>query len=312
MKILITGATGLIGKSLVKHFSDQHELTLVGRTCEKIKSIFFDRYPILTWENLKSLGEAHIKNQDVIINLAGENIGSKRWSFEQKQKILNSRVDATQLIAKICEKLGEHSPRILNASAIGVYGFSQDKIFTEECELQNQTNCFLSIVGSAWENALLSAEKNHVRVVKMRFGVVLSKHGGVLKQMLPAFQWGFGAVLGDGNQLFSWVMLEDLVNAIDFLIHHPDITGPVNIVSPGVISQADFAKSLAHVLHRPCFFRIPARFVRFLFGQMGDELLLHGQCVKSEKLLQSGFQFQHTQIDSALQFLLSRNETTAP
>ena len=140
----------------------------------------------------------------------------------------------------------------------------------------------------------------------MRFGVVLSNQGGALKKMLPAFQLGLGAILGDGQQFFSWIALPDLIRAIDFLISHPEITGAVNMVSPGVISQADFAKTLASTLHRPCFMHFPARFVHFLFGQMGDELLLHGQSIKSEKLTQAGFTFQFDTINSALRALLTR------
>lgn len=125
--------------------------------------------------------------------------------------------------------------------------------------------------------------------------------------MLPAFRFGLGAVLGNGKQPFSWVMLDDLVRAIDFIISKPNITGTVNIVSPDVITQADFAKSLSRALHKPCFLHMPQIIVRLLFGEMGDELLLKGQRVKSEKLLQAGFHFQYTKIDTALQFLFKKN-----
>lgn len=141
----------------------------------------------------------------------------------------------------------------------------------------------------------------------MRFGVVLSSQGGALQKMLPAFRFGLGAVLGNGKQPFSWVMLDDLVRAIDFIISKPNITGTVNIVSPDVITQADFAKSLSRALHKPCFLHMPQIIVRLLFGEMGDELLLKGQRVKSEKLLQAGFHFQYTKIDTALQFLFKKN-----
>lgn len=298
MNILITGATGLIGTALVNHFSKQHELTLVGRSRKKMQSKFSDQYTIVTWDELKNQGEATIQNQDIIINLAGENIGAKRWSKTQKQKIIESRVHATRCIAEICARL-DKPPRILNASAVGVYGFSDSTVFSEQSILKTP-ECFLSTVGIAWEQALLPAEMTHVPVVKMRFGVVLSKEGGALKKMLPAFQLGLGAVLGNGQQFFSWIALTDLIRAIDFLILHPEITGPVNMVSPGVISQKDFASALAYALHRPRFMRFPAWFIHFLFGQMGDELLLHGQSVKSEKLLQAGFSFQYENIARAL------------
>ncbi len=148
MKIMITGATGLIGKALVAHFSN-HELTLVGRTREKIRSHFSDRHSIVTWDELKTFGETHVQHQDVIINLAGENIGAKRWSTAQKQKIVDSRVDATRTIAALCASIN-HPPRILNASAVGVYGFSNDEIFTEKSALKNPA-CFLETVAESWE-----------------------------------------------------------------------------------------------------------------------------------------------------------------
>lgn len=299
MKIMITGATGLIGTALVNHFSKQYKLTLVGRSHEKMHSQFSDQHTIVTWDELKNQGETTIQNQDIIINLAGENIGDKRWSKEQKQKIIESRVQATRCIAEMCARL-EKPPKILNASAVGVYGFSDTTVFSEESTLK-PPECFLSTVGMAWEQALLPAEKVNVPIVKMRFGVVLSNQGGALKKMLPAFQLGLGAVLGNGQQFFSWIALTDLIRAIHFVIDHPEITGAVNMVSPGVISQKDFAKELAHALHRPCFMRFPTWFVHLLFGQMGDELLLHGQSVKSEKLLQAGFSFQYENISQVLQ-----------
>ncbi|MCX7124264.1 MAG: TIGR01777 family oxidoreductase [Gammaproteobacteria bacterium] len=301
MRIIIGGATGMIGKALVNHLSKTHELILLGRSREKITSFFSNQYPILTWDDLKSLNEDFLKNTDVIINLTGENIGDKRWSLLQKEKIIASRVNATKILSELCAKLGEKSPRLLNAGGIGIYGFSDNAgSFTEESPALNDPNCFLSTVGNAWENELFPAENNHVNVVKMRFGVVLAKDGGALKKMLPAFKWGLGAVLGNGQQSFSWVSINDLVRAVDFIILHSDIVGPVNIVSPGVVSQKEFAKSLAKSLHRPCFLVMPERIVHFLFGEMGDELLLKGQCVKSEKLLKAGFEFQHPTIDGAL------------
>src|SRR3989338_8539030 len=271
MNILITGATGLVGSALVNHFSNEHQLTLVGRSREKMQSKFSSQYTLFTWSELKHQREKCIQHQDIIINLSGENIGDKRWSETQKQKIIESRVDATRLIAEICARL-DKPPRILNASAVGIYGFSDTTVFTENSALTTP-ECFLKKVGMAWEQALSAAEKVNVPIVRMRFGVVLSKKGGALKKMF---------------------------RAIHFLVNHPEIAGAVNIVSPGVISQRHFAKELARTLHRPFFMRFPAWFVRLLFGQMGDELLLHGQSVKSERLLQAGFSFQYENISQVL------------
>ena len=304
MKILIAGATGMVGKALVLHLSRQHQLTLLGRNREKLISHFSDQYPILTWDDLRLFNEVYLKSFDVIINLAGENIGEKRWSFSQKQKIINSRVQTTKLLAELCSKLGEKSPRLLNAGGIGIYGFSDgNHFFTEESLPLHDANCFLSTISLAWEGALLPAIDKKVSVVQMRFGVVLSKEGGALKKMLPAFKWGIGAILGNGKQSFSWVLIDDLVRAIEFIMLNKDITGAINIVAPGVVTQSELAKALAHILHRPCFLRMPPFLVRLLFGQMGDELLLKGEFVKSEYLKKFGFLFQYPTIKSALKQL---------
>lgn len=306
MKILIVGASGMIGKALVSHLSKKYQLVLLGRTREKLISIFSNQYPILTWDDLTLNQEESLANIDVIINLAGENIGEKRWSSIQKEKILSSRVDTTKKLAVLCSKLGENAPRLINAGGIGVYGFSDiNHFFTEDSTPAHNLNCFLSEVSDAWENALLPAIDSKVNVVKMRFGVVLAKEEGALKKMLPAFKYGFGSILGNGKQPFSWILINDLVRAIDFIISNADITGAINIVAPGVTTQQDFAKSFAQALHRPCFLIMPASVVRFLFGQMGDELLLNGQNAKSEKLLQLGFKFQYPTIESAFDALFS-------
>lgn len=304
MNILITGASGLIGTALIEHLSAKHKLTLIGRSTQKLTSLFSDQYNVLSWHDLKSLGQPIIQQQDIIINLAGENIGEKRWSVSQKEKILNSRVEATEIIANLCAPLGEKSPRILNASAIGIYGFSEknniDHPYTEKTILRTTPTCFLETVGLAWENALLPAESKGVPVTRMRFSVVLSKKGGALKKMLPAFYVGLGAILGNGEQLFSWVSLKDLVRAITFIIEHTELTGSVNIVSPNVVTQKVFAKALASALNRPLFLTLPKKIIHILLGQMGDELLLNGQAVKSEKLLSAGFHFQDVSIENAL------------
>lgn len=312
MKILITGATGMVGAALVESLAKKHTLTLVGRSAEKLKSKFSDHHSIVTWDDLKLFGKKIIENQDVIINLTGENIGQKRWSLEQKKIILKSRLDATRLIANLCSPLGKNSPRILNASAIGAYGLSPKKgnhhPVNENTLLRDKSESFLEEVVFAWENALLPAEKYGVSIVRMRFGVVLSKKGGALKKMLPSFSLGLGAILGDGKQFFSWISLNDLIRAIEFVIDHPEISGPVNMVSPAVVSQKGFAQILSKTLKRRLFLRLPKKLVHFLFGQMGDELLLDGRFVKSDKLLNAGFQFNDADMTTTLQSILKDNK----
>lgn len=302
MKIIIAGATGFIGSALVKALSNAHDLTLVGRSSEKIKSTFPTIHHAITWDELKSNGQDILSKHDIVINLCGENIGNQRWSATQKKKILSSRIETTQLIADICTSIQNHPPRIINASAIGIYGFRHDNTpLSENTPISTKADCFLEEVGIAWESALSSAEQKNIPVVKMRFGVVIAQNGGALKKMLPAFSLGLGAIIGNGEQYFSWVSLRDVVRAIEFIINHPEISGPINIVSPGVLKQKDFALNLAHSLNRPLFLRLPSRLIKMIFGQMGDELLLHGQFVVSEKLPAFGFEFHDKDIKSALE-----------
>ncbi len=308
MDIIIFGASGLIGKALVNHLRSKHAITVVGRNKEKLESIFTDKVKCLTWGDVNSELLAEF---DVAINLVGENIGEKRWSSAQMQEIIDSRVDSTFRIASACAELGEKSPRIINASAIGIYGLQQSireqsaVIYDDESELPAPPTDFLSKVGSHWEAALTPAIDIGVSVVKTRFSVVLSGDGGALRKMYPVFKFGLGSVIGSGKQPFSWVAIDDVVAAIAFLIEEkPDASGSFNIVAEEVVSQKTFAKKLAKVLRRPCFLWLPSIVVRVMFGQMGRELLLNGQAVKGQKLRDLGFKYKFDKLDSALRHVL--------
>lgn len=294
MKILIAGASGLIGQALVAAWQDQHDIVVLGRDVVKLKKVF-PQQTAITWTQLQS-----VEGFDVVINLAGANIGQGRWTAKRKQVILNSRVTATQQLAALCAKASS-PPRLLSASAIGVYGLSAElQVFDEQSALPTPPQDFLAEVGAAWEAALSEAEQAGVPVTKMRFGVVLARHGGALAKMLPVFKLGLGGPIGSGQQPFSWVALADIVRAITFVIEHPELTGPVNIVAPEVATQKQFAQALGKALHRPAFFPLPAWLVKLQFGQMGEELLLNGVSVKSQKLIEAGFVFQHAALSECL------------
>ena len=294
MKILIAGASGLIGQALVVAWQDQHDIVVLGRDAVKLKKVF-PQQTAITWTQLQS-----VEGFDVVINLAGANIGQGRWTAKRKQVILNSRVTATQQLAALCARASS-PPRLLSASAIGVYGLSAElQVFDEQSALPTPPQDFLAEVGAAWEAALSEAEQAGVPVTKMRFGVVLARHGGALAKMLPAFKLGLGGPIGSGQQPFSWVALADVVRAITFVIEYPELTGPVNIVAPEVVTQKHFAQALGKALHRPAFFPLPAWLVKLQFGQMGEELLLNGVSVKSQKLIEAGFVFQHAALSECL------------
>jgi len=229
------------------------------------------------------------------------NISAKRWSEPYKQEIISSRVDATKIIADFCAELGKDSPVLFNANGVGIYGI-QEKQSNGLPEAINETKAidetaldsFLQQVGWEWEQATTDATAKGVRVVLMRFGMVLGKSGGALAKMLLPFKLGLGGTIGTGTQPLSWIDLNDLCAAIDFLIPKKEVEGPVDFVSPNCVTQKQFAKALAKSLHRPCLLPIPGFAIKLLVGdEMATELLLEGQHVKPARLLELGFQFEY-------------------
>lgn len=306
MNILITGASGMIGQALYQHLHQQHTLTVLGRDKTKLMRLFPDAIAF-DWQDLANDCENVLANVDQVIHLAGENIGAKRWSHAQKKCILDSRVHSTSLLTRSLAQLAPNAPRLLAASAIGIYDFASNQVetqwqhvFTENSPLPSNPQSFLSEVALAWEDALMPAKQANIDVVTMRFAVVLSQKGGALAKMLPSFRLGAGAVLGSGRQPVSWIGLTDLVRAITLLINTPDFNQAINLVAPNVVTQRELADTLAKFLHRPRWLNMPASFVRFLFGEMADELLLNGQHVASEGLKTIGFQFQTPDLMSCL------------
>jgi uncharacterized protein (TIGR01777 family) len=297
---VIAGATGMVGKALVEALKKEYPLMLLGRSINKLNQVFPDEKS-MDWETFSSL-ENPLKDIDLVINLSGENIGEKRWSPAQKDLILSSRVNATLALSIACAKAQNQHLRLFNASAIGVYGHQSmvSETYDETSRLQDPPKDFLSEVGIEWEKALIPAESAGISVVKMRFGVILSHKGGALAKMLPAFKWGLGGRIGRGIQPFSWISLTDLVRAIRWLIKHPEVTGPVNLVAPEIVTQENFAKTLGKILHRPTFFVLPDWLIKLQFGEMGEELLLKGTAVKSILLNQKGFQFLYPTLREAL------------
>lgn len=314
MKVLIFGATGLVGHALVASLANKFSLTLAGRSLKKLQQQFGSTYELISNETLFNNTQTELKKFDCVINLAGENIGAKRWTQDQLDKILNSRVTITSCIAKAAAELGPTAaPRIINASAIGIYGLQptiakqNTTIYDESSPIPSTPTDELTRIGIAWENALQPAIDNNIPVCRLRFAVILAKQGGALAKLLPSFKFGLGARLGSGQQPFSWVALEDIIRAINFLLDHPEHTGVFNVAAPDTVSQADFAKTLAASLHRPCFMRMPAFVVKALFGQMGEELLLNGQHVNSTALTQAGFEFNYPTLAAALEDILRKD-----
>lgn len=309
MKIIVAGGTGFIGQALIKkHLAANHSCVVIGRSEAKINKIFDAKVTAITWEQVPTQGLNEIKTADLIINLAGASIGEKRWTPARKDEILESRITPTRTLAELCAKLGKNSPPLFNASAVGVYGLQPSAPQglppaideRQPTPFENPPD-FLAEIGTAWELATKSAKEAGVRVVNMRFGVVLGKHGGVLKKLKLPFYFFIGGPIGNGKQPFSWIALIDLLRAIDFVFEHEEISGPVNFVSPNCVTQKQLAKALGKALHRPSFVTTPAFVLELVYGEMAKELLLSGQHVVPGVLQKHDFKFEYPTIDTALQ-----------
>ncbi|MCP0913687.1 MULTISPECIES: TIGR01777 family oxidoreductase [Legionella] len=298
MDILIAGASGLIGTALVNHLSKNHNITVLGRSLDKLEHIFSNDINKLIWKNLNN----HDATQyDLVVNLSGSNIGAKRWNPTVKKELVESRtLTNQQLIAWL---INHHAkPRFYCANAIGIYGAQKYGLesFDEETLLPSSSDNFLQHIGLLWEQSLGTAVEAGIPVTTLRFGVVLKQGAGMLKKLELPFRLGLGSVVGNGEQMLSWIHYTDLVNAIDFLIEHPDVTGAVNMTAPYPIAQKEFAKALARVLKRPLLIRMPDWLIQALFGEMGEYLLLRGQKVIPKRLTELKFKFTYPTVDMAL------------
>ncbi len=282
MRILVTGASGLVGTALTNVLRDTgHKvLGLVRRTGT------FSGTEV-TWNPEKNTIEIEaLEDLDGVVHLAGENIATGRWTPEKKRRILESRVMGTQLLCDALAHLN-HPPKVLvSASAIGYYG---DRGAEELTENSGPGTGFLAEVCQAWESAARVAETAGIRVVRLRTGVVLSSNGGALARMLPPFQWGLGGVIGDGKAYMSWIVLEDLLQIIQSALTQDALCGPVNAVAPNPVTNREFTKALGGVLHRPTLIPLPAFAVRMMFGEMGREMLLASARVMPQRLTEAGF-----------------------
>lgn len=293
MKYLITGGTGLIGSQLIeKLIANQANILLLTRNKEFVHA----RQSVKTIHSLKDIKDN--ETIDVIVNLAGEPI-SQRWTNKRKQTFINSRVDMTHAINTLIERLDTKPSLLLSGSAIGFYG-SQTEVLTEQSPAHDE---YTHQLCKLWE-AEANKAAAHCRVCILRTGVVLSTQGGALSQMLPAFKMGLGEKMGSGEQELSWIHIDDLVSGILFLKENAQLSGAFNLTAPTPVSNQVFSQTLARVLKRPCIFPMPAWVVKLLFGEMGETLLLKGQHVLPQALLNAGFEFEYNSLEKALKNLL--------
>ena len=265
MNLLLTGSSGLIGNALTRYMGSWgHDIYPLHRNPSSEKKHYW--FPE---ENRIHLDD-EIK-LDAVIHLAGENIADSRWTQKKKDRILNSRVHGTRLLAETISAL-KHKPELLiSGSAIGYYGDTGDNIVDEN---SSRGEGFLSDVASQWEMATQAAEDAGIRTIHLRTGIVLSPDGGVLKKMLLPFNLGLGGVVGNGKQYMSWISIDDVVRIIDHMLNDVQLSGSYNLVAPQPVTNYDFTKSLVRAMHRPTISPLPAFAARVMFGEMADALLL--------------------------------------
>jgi len=299
MKILISGSHGFVGSALIKLVTKNgHEVIRLVRHAPH-----HGRLEIGWDPDHGVIDKEHLEGMDVVVHLAGENIGEGRWTKEKKRAILESRVKGTTLLSETLATLRHPPAAFLCASAIGYYGNRGDELLTETSAPGND---FLAHVCQEWEKAAAPAAEKGIRTVLTRFGIILAEHGGALAKMLTPFRMGVGGRMGDGKQWMSWIALDDVVGALQFMMRDSSVSGPVNLVAPTPVTNAEFTKTLGSVLSRPTFIPVPRFGVRLAFGEMGDALLLGSQKVEPAVLKARGFAFNFVRLEPTLKHILHR------
>lgn len=299
MKILITGSHGLVGSALAERLKAQgHEILRLVR--EKANSSRGEAYWNAEGGSVDKTGLDLIA-PEAVIHLAGENIASGRWNKERKRKIRDSRVNGTRALADALAHLQTKPKVFICASAVGYFGSRGDEKLTEASA---PGESFLAEVCKEWEAASKRASDAGIRTVNLRFGVILSKEGGMLKKLKLPFKLGLGGVIGSGQQYMSWITLEDVLGAIEFALQNASLQGPVNTVAPQAVTNREFTKTMGRVLLRPTLLPLPASTARMVLGEMADELILASLRVVPEKLEKAGYRFQHPDLKGALKSVL--------
>jgi uncharacterized protein len=298
MKILISGASGLVGTHLIPTLEAKgHEVFRLVRQAPKSAGE-------IRWDSLKGFSDeeqAKLEDFDAVFHLAGDNIASENWSEAKKRKIRESRSTGTRVLVDALKKTKNPPKTFISASASGFYGDRKDEIVTEESA---KGDGFLPDICDEWEQESRRAAEFGARVVNPRIGVVLSKDGGALDKMLTPFKFGVGGVVGSGRQWMPWIGLDDLLGVLHFLLENEELTGAVNTVTPNPVTNEEFTKTLGKVLNRPTILPIPEFAIKLLFGEMGEALLLQGQRMVPKVLLDNGFEFKFPDLEETLKHAL--------
>ncbi len=307
LKIAITGSRGLIGTELALFLATGgHDVVrLVSGSGPVVEPAFDDGTRYVGWNPQAPVDPAILDGCDAVIHLAADGISEGRWNEAKRKKILESRTIPTRLLAEAVAKLPvtRRPQAFISASAVGIYGERGDEVLTEE---SSTGSGFLADVCKEWERATAPAENAGVRVVHLRIGAVLTPKGGALGKQLFAFRAGLGATLGTGRQWVPWIAVHDVVGAIHHCVQTDSLSGPVNAIAPNPVINREFSKTLGRVLGRPVFMRLPKSALRLMFGDIADAVLLASMRGVPNKLLATGFTFDHAELESGLRFLLGK------
>ena len=299
MKIFMTGGTGFVGTYLAKRLiSEGQAVTILTQALSGTELKLTELSYLTGNPTTKGKWQEAVRDHDAIINLAGASIFS-RWTPEQKRILLSSRIETTRNLVAALPDSAKHIT-FFSTSAVGYYGFHEDE---ELIESSPSGEDFLAKLAHDWEQEALRAQDKGARVIITRFGIVLGKNGGALGQMIPLFKYFLGGPLGSGRQWFSWVHMHDLAEAVIFLLSHKDISGPVNLCSPNPLRNKDLGDAIGKVLQRPSFMPTPGFMIRLILGEFGD-VLLKGQRVIPQRLLEAGFKFRYPDIEEALKDII--------
>lgn len=301
LRVLISGATGLVGRHLVAMLHTQgHEVLVLSRDTPVagVKNIWWD--PIRgEIEN----GSTEMESLDAIVHLSGRNVTAGRWTLTEKQLIYESRIKSTSYLTSLVQSLKNPPKAVVVASAMGYYGGRGSEPLTEE---SSAGTGFLAEVCRDWEAAAMPMEKTGTRLSFARIGAVLTPEGGALQKLLPVFSLGGGGPVGDGKQYFSWISIDDMCASIYHAICEESLSGPFNAVSPNCLTNAEFSRALGRVLKRPAILPVKESILRAIYGEAADALVLNSLRLLPQKLKQTGYEFFDPDIDPALRFVLGR------
>lgn len=304
MKVIIAGGSGLIGSALAQDMAaDGHEIIILSRSPQQNRYRYGKNIEVVGWDGASAAGWGHlVEEADAIVNLTGENLASGRWTDARKKRIIQSRVEPGQAIVEALRQAKVKPKVLLQSSAMGFYGARGDEKVTEETGPGDEFQAHVCI---AWENSTAAVEEMGVRRVITRTGIVLDANEGALPRMVLPFKFFVGGPIGSGKQWVSYISIFDEIKAIRFLLENENASGVYNLTTPNPLRNKDFEQAIGRTLNRPALIPVPALAIKLLFGEMAS-VLLTGQRVLPQRLLATGFKFDHPDAQSALQAVLKR------